>query len=160
MHLLPAVFVPLFLVVVGAATESRAEENPLFLFGGPNHDRFLGCLNCIPSEAFSIWNAEGDYGSPLATDCVWNRNGAYGSPASDYSPWNRTSANPPFVVDRAGNFYGYFTRNIKFPDNVLYKRSQRQAHGEVELRIYEFLAWFIEDYDLIIANLDEVRSNR
>lgn len=160
MRLRIALLASLLVLAVGAATESRAEENPLFLFGGPNRDHFLGCLNCLPTEVFSIWNAKGDYGSPSAADCIWNRNGAYGSPASEFSPWNRRSDSPPFVVDRAGNFYGYFTRNFDFPDNVMYKRSQRRAHGEVELRIYEFLAWFIEDYDLIIANLDEVRSNR
>ena len=30
---------------------------------------------------------------------------------SDYSPWNTYSSNPPVVVDRNGNFYGYFTLN-------------------------------------------------
>jgi hypothetical protein len=149
-----------FVLAISAASEARAEQTPLFLFGGPDRDRFLGCLNCRPSEVFSIWSEDGDYGSPSAADCIWNRNGAYGSPGSDYSPWSRTSTSPPFVVDRAGNFYGYFTRNLDFHDNVLEKRSRWQSHGELERQIYEFLAWFLEDYDLIIANLDEVRSNR
>ena len=160
MLLRSTVIASLIALMVAAASESRAEELPLLLFGGPNRDHFLGCLNCAPSEVFSIWNEEGDYGSPSAPECIWNRNGEYGSPASEYSPWNRTSAHPPFVVDRIGNFYGYFTRNLNFPDGVIFKRSKRQARGVLELQIYDFLAWFLEDYDLIIANLDEVRSNR
>jgi hypothetical protein len=143
-----------------ASSPAHAEPNPLRLFGGPNRDHFLGCLNCDPSETFSIWNEEGKYGSPTRPDSIWNRHGIYGSPESGFSPWNRGSVSPPFVVDRAGNFYGYFTRNVNFPDRITRTRSLPFLPERLGRKVLEFLVWFLEDYELIIANLDEVRSNR
>ena len=149
-------------VVVGlwAPSPAHADDNPLLLFGGPDRDHFLGCLNCDPSEAFSIWNEEGDYGSTTGPDCIWNRGGVYGSPASPLSPWSRHATTPPFVVDRKGNFYGYFTRDLSYPDRTTRTRVTGRPVTDIEQLIYEFLVWFLEDYDLIIANLDEIRANR
>ncbi|MDM1346500.1 hypothetical protein HX014_04805 [Myroides marinus] len=67
----------------------------LHLYGGQNHDTYLGCLNCSSYESSSIWNSYGTYGNEYNT----------------YSPWNTYSNNPPVVVDKEGNFYGYFTVN-------------------------------------------------
>ena len=37
--------------------------------------------------------------------------GTYGSSYNSDSPWNAYGSNPPVVVDKSGNFYGYFTVN-------------------------------------------------
>jgi hypothetical protein len=143
-----------------APSPVRADVDPLLLFGGPERDHFLGCLNCDPSELFSVWNEEGDYGSTTRPDSIWNREGVYGSPASPLSPWSRHATTPPFVVDREGNFFGYFTRDLSYPDRITRTRAAVDPFRGNERRIFEFLAWFLEDYDLIIANLDEIRANR
>lgn len=35
----------------------------LLIFGGDNHDVYLGCLNCNKYESGSIWNKYGENGS-------------------------------------------------------------------------------------------------
>ncbi|WP_245688745.1 hypothetical protein [Riemerella columbipharyngis] len=42
---------------------------------------------------------------------LWNEYGNYGSNYSSTSPWNNYASYPPIVVDKEGNFYGYFTIN-------------------------------------------------
>jgi hypothetical protein len=83
----------------------------LHIYGGRNHDVYLGCLNCNNYDQNSIWNEYGKYGSKYYTNCIWNSYGTYGSEYNPYSPWNSYSSSPPVVVDREGNFYGYFTIN-------------------------------------------------
>lgn len=65
------------------------------LFGGDNHDKFLGCLNCSKHDNSSIWNKYGTYGSKYNSE----------------SPWNKYSTSGPVIVDNEGNFYGKFTTN-------------------------------------------------
>ena len=78
----------------------------LLLLGGSNHDEFLGCLVCNEYSSSSPWN--------------------------EYS----SSDSVPIVVDRQGNFYGYFTINayrsnaVDFA-NQLYKIFQMH-NGDVE----------------------------
>ena len=83
----------------------------LHIYGGRNHDVYLGCLNCNNYDQNSIWNEYGKYGSKYYPNCIWNSYGTYGSEYNPYSPWNSYSSSPPVVVDREGNFYGYFTIN-------------------------------------------------
>ena len=101
---------------------SPVQLNPeLLLFGGPNHDVFLGCLNCSKYDTGSVWNKYGDFGSRYSDKSIWNRYGTYGSKYSDECPWNRYGQTPPVIVDRAGNFYGYFTANAYFPKRTTIK---------------------------------------
>ena len=72
-----------------ASAPARATLNPLLLFGGPEHQDFLGCLTCDASEPYSIWNPQSDYGSPDHPHSIWNRAGPYGSTDSPHSPWSR-----------------------------------------------------------------------
>ena len=67
----------------------------LHLYGGVSHNIYLGCLNCSKHDSNSIWNKYGSYGDKY----------------SDGSPWNNYANNPPVVVDKSGNFYGYLTVN-------------------------------------------------
>lgn len=83
----------------------------LHLYGGDNHDVYLGCLNCSNYDSDSIWNEYGTYGSSYNSKSIWNAYGTYGSEYNSYSPWNSYSNDPPVVVDKDGGFYGYFTVN-------------------------------------------------
>lgn len=83
----------------------------LHLYGGKNNDVYLGCLNCNNYDSDSIWNEYGTYGSSYNTNSIWNEYGTYGNEYNSYSPWNSYGSDPPVVVDKEGNFYGYFTVN-------------------------------------------------
>ena len=83
----------------------------LLLFGGSNHSVFLGCINCSKYDSGSVFNPYGTYGSPYGSESVFNKYGDYGSRYSNYSPCNPYASEPPAVVDRGGNFYGYLTLN-------------------------------------------------
>lgn len=101
------------MVVAGAARCAGADD--LLLFGGRNHDVFLGCLTCTSYDPGSVCNQFGQHGSQYQGDSIWNQYGTYGSSLRDTSPWYRYSGEPPVIVDRAGNFYGYLTDSISEP---------------------------------------------
>jgi hypothetical protein len=148
----------LFVVALGlwAASPARADVTqrvPILLFGGADHEHFLGCLNCERSEAFSVWNESGDYGSTTHAHSIWNRDGVYGSSSSPWSPWNPSSTTPPIAVDRAGNLYGHFTRNRSDPNRV------QRNDSHVARPEFELLVWFLDNYDWVITHLDEVRAH-
>ena len=83
----------------------------LYIYGGSDHDVFLGCLNSNKYDSKSIWNEYGTYGSKYNSKSIWNEYGTYGSSYSAYSPWNNYASYPPVIVDEEGNFYGYLTVN-------------------------------------------------
>ena len=103
------------------------QAQTLLIYGGSDHDVFLGKLNadCYDSESIwneygtygskysskSIWNEYGTYGSKYSSKSIWNEYGTYGSEYSSYSPWNEYASTPPVIVDSRGNFYGYLTAN-------------------------------------------------
>lgn len=87
----------------------------ILIFGGKNHDVFLGCLNCTKYDNNSIWNKYGDFGSKYNEKCIWNKYSEYSGKYSDFSPFNKYASYPPVLVDADGNFYGYFTAN-KYKD--------------------------------------------
>ena len=92
-----------------------AQTPELLLFGGRDHDVFLGCLNCGHFDASSVCNRYSPSGSQFSSNSIWNRFGPYGSQFSPLSPWNTYASDPPVVVDRSGGFYGYFTANRFHP---------------------------------------------
>ena len=83
----------------------------LYIYGGEDHDVFLGKLNASKYDSKSIWNEYGTYGSEYNANSIWNEYGTYGSAYSSYSPFNSYASYPPVIVDEEGNFYGYFTVN-------------------------------------------------
>lgn len=86
------------------------------IYGGENHDQFLGCLSCAPDDLKSIWSSYSDYGSMHKANSIWNPDGKYGSKTSNYSPFNEKAKCPPVILDKNGKSYGYFTINKKFPN--------------------------------------------
>ncbi|MBL1174008.1 hypothetical protein [Pantanalinema sp. GBBB05] len=83
----------------------------LLIFGGPNHQVFLGCITCNQSIPEAIDNEYGKYGSPYATTSIFNKYGTFGSPYSQLSVCNPQASHPPVVVDEEGNFYGHLNVN-------------------------------------------------
>jgi hypothetical protein len=104
----------LFTLLVGLLLTISVKAQTLLIFGGDNHDVYLGCLNCNKYESSSIWNKYGDNGSKYNSECIWNKYGDYGGKYSDNSPFNKYASHPPVLVDPDGNFYGYFTANKYF----------------------------------------------
>ena len=90
-----------------------AQAQTLKIYGGADHDVYLGKLNASNFDSESIWNSYGTYGSEY----------------SSYSPFNEYASNPPVLVDDDGNFYGYFTINT-------YK--SKRANFDLVNIIYEY----------------------
>jgi hypothetical protein len=101
----------LLLILVCISIGFQLKGQILHIYGGKNHDAYLGCLNCNKFESTSIWNIYGTYGSKYNANSIWNKYGDYGSSYSNKSPFSKMANNPPIIVDKSGNFYGYFTIN-------------------------------------------------
>ncbi|MFT0547852.1 hypothetical protein ACMHYO_16175 [Allopusillimonas ginsengisoli] len=108
----------------------------LMLFGGKGHDVFLGCVDCSPYSSNSICNESGQYGSEYR-DTIWNAYREYGSEYRDTSPWNpyTSSKNVPILVNKKGDFFGYFTINEFRSDAVNFANSLKKmfenANGDL-----------------------------
>lgn len=110
----------------------------LYIYGGEDHDVFLGKLNASKYDSKSIWNEYGTYGSEYNTNSIWNEYGTYGSEYSSYSPFNSYASYPPVIVDEEGNFYGYFTVN---------KYKSKRANFDLVNIICEYYESIREDVD-------------
>ena len=97
----------------GSGAISFRSKSNILLFSGHNNDDFLGCYDCSKYDSDSICNKYGTYGSKYTSNSIWNKYGSYGSKYSSSSPWNKFSSSDdvPVLVDRQGNYYGYFTIN-------------------------------------------------
>ena len=94
------------------STSAQAQKNvELLLVGGSGYKTFLGCLNCSKYDSRSICNKYDQHGSKYNSDSIWNKYGNFGSKYSNQSPWNKYASEPPAIVDKDGNFYGYLTAN-------------------------------------------------
>ena len=86
-------------------------QQKIMIFGGKNHDVYLGCLTCSEFESDSLTNKFGTYGNKFSGESIFNKFGNYGGKFSDYSPCNKFASHPPIIVDENGNSYGYLTLN-------------------------------------------------
>lgn len=91
----------------------------LMLYGGKNHDIFLGRLNGPKQSKESIWNPNCIYGNATHNYSIWNKWGTFGAKNNVFSPFNCNTYYPPGIYDENGNFYGYFTCSDKV-ENVCY----------------------------------------
>lgn len=126
----------IFLVLLFSICCLCLKAQTLHLYGGTNHDVYLGCLNCSSYDTNSIWNEYGTYGSRYNSKSIWNEYGTYGSEYNSLCPWNSYSTNSPVVVDKEGNFYGYFTTNQYKSD---------RAEFQLALTIYKYHEQIRED---------------
>jgi len=122
------------LVVITSSVATYCQT--LHLYGGNNHDEYLGCLNCDKFDVNSIWNQFGTYGNRFATNSIWNKFGTYGNKFNNESPWNKFGTKPPVVVDKDGNFYGYLSLN---------KYTNKRADFSLALTLYENYELIRED---------------
>jgi hypothetical protein len=60
-------------------------------------------------------NAYGSYGSAYSSTSIFNHFSDYGSAYSSYGACNPYAADPPVIVDNAGNYYGRLTLNQYHP---------------------------------------------
>lgn len=119
----------LLLVAIILFAEFPFGQKTLQIFGGEDHNVYLGCLNCSDIDGTSIWNDIGEYGSNISSTSIWNDIGIYGSDISGYSSWNELGSYPPVIVDKDGNFYGYFTIN---------ESKSKRAEFDLVLTIYKY----------------------
>ena len=68
---------------------------------------FHGCLDCSKYDSNSVCNKYGEYGSKYNSNSIWNKYGI-GSKYNNSSPFSKYGTGLK-VVDRDGNFYGYFS---------------------------------------------------
>jgi hypothetical protein len=104
-----AVLISLFILV---SFDIKAQPT-LKIYGGKNHDQFLGCINCDTRDLNSVWSTFSDYGSIHSDKSIWSEKGIYGNKLSDYSPFNENAKCPPLIVDENGKSHGYLTINKK-----------------------------------------------
>ncbi len=90
-------------------------QTKLKIYGGKNHDQYLGCMTCATDDLNSIWCIFGDYGSTHSDKSIWNEIGVYGSKKSNYSPFNEKAKYPPLILDESDKSYGYLTINKRNP---------------------------------------------
>lgn len=112
----------LFVLSLVQLTPAQAQD--LLLYGGVYHKEFLGCLNCSAYQYDSVCNTMGAYGNNISSTSIFNEYSNYGSAYSNAGVWNKysTSKEVPVLVDRAGNFYGYFSIN-SYRDDVFKESS-------------------------------------
>lgn len=105
------------LTICGGFNEAIAQ---MHLYGGKGHKTYLGCLDCNKYSSDSICNQYGTHGNRYNSDSIWNPYGSFGNKYASQSPWNKYSQDTdvPVLVDKAGNFYGYFTIN-KYRSNAV-----------------------------------------
>ena len=88
-----------------------ATRGDLLVYGGEDHEVFLGCLSCPEEDELSIWNEYGAFGSRYSSTSVLNPASEFGSRVSARSACNALALDPPLVVDRRGHVYGRLTLN-------------------------------------------------
>lgn len=123
-------------------------QKSLHLYGGENHDVYLGCLNCDDISQNSIWNSIGIYGSNISSTSIWNSIGIYGSDISSYSPFNAITSHPPIIVDKEGNFYGYLTANNIKNDRADFKLALAICKYYKEIQ-KDVAGWYKKNLQLI-----------
>jgi hypothetical protein len=81
------------------------------IFGGEDHEQYLGCMNCSEYVHDSVENIFGPFGSKFSATSIRNHFSSFGSQFSSYSACNTFASEPPRIVDDDGNFYGTLTIN-------------------------------------------------
>jgi len=88
-----------------------AQGNFLKIYGGADHQTYLGKFDAPANDAESIWNANGKFGNKQNALSIWNQKGVYGNPESAFSPWTAPSSDSPVLRDAEGNETPFSTAN-------------------------------------------------
>ena len=102
------------------------------IYGGKDHNKFLGCIGCGKHNSNSICNPYGTYGSKYNSTSLFNKYSNFGSRYSRASPWNlyNSSDSAPILVDVQGRFYGYFTSNPYRSQAFSYARDLKKWYND------------------------------
>lgn len=92
------------------ANASHGPQSKLLIFGGANHEVYLGCL-CDGKNPESVFNLAGEYGSTRSSTSLRNKRAPYGSSHEDTSACNGNARHPPSVVASDGKALGLLTVN-------------------------------------------------
>jgi hypothetical protein len=97
-----------------AASSSSPAITKLMIFGGNDHQTYLGCLNCSPASPESIFNRSGAYGHcALFSDNLYCRGPLdhFGTTSlfESRSACVSDAKNPPVIVSPEGKYYGRFS---------------------------------------------------
>lgn len=104
-----------------------------YLFGGDNHEEYLGCIGCPKSNSESICNEYGIYGNIYSSKSIFNSYSDFGNQYSEKSPWNAYSSSNsvPILYDNTSHvFYGYFTINTTRFNAVNYVYTLSQIYNK------------------------------
>ena len=82
------------------------------------------------SDAESIFNEDGDYGSANSLDSIWNTNGMFGSEHSVYSPRNPQTPSPPMIL-KDGRVVAYLTVNVSIENAISLELLKERCSGEL-----------------------------
>lgn len=93
-----------------SADDEPANECKLLVFGGPNHEVFLGCL-ADEKRPDSVFNMVGEHGSDQSPTSLRNKFAPYGSNYDDTSACNASATHPPTVLTSDGKSLGLLTSN-------------------------------------------------
>ena len=133
-----------FLIILFLLFSSSLFAQKLMLFGGENHDVYLGCLTCTQYHSESVWNESGIYGTKLNNLSIWSEFSDFGNEFSNLSPWNEYGTAPPKIIDENGGFYGYFTRNPYF---------NQRTEDEFFLYVLNNFRYISENFSKFVAGL-------
>lgn len=122
------------MIVTSLIVSIALSAQTILIFGGRDHDVFLGILNANPYNSKSIWNDYSTYGNMYNSSSIWNSYGTYGNEYSSYSPWNDYSSEVPVLVDSEGNYYGKFnSSNSNKVVRMICKLAPAIKDGKLEL---------------------------
>jgi len=102
----------------GMKAGSTAANPKLMIFGGENHETYLGCLNCSSAAADSIFNKSGRYrncasmalgGDNLFCRLPFSEFGNTTPINKHFSACNSNASDPPVLVDEEGRYFGRFS---------------------------------------------------
>ena len=133
-----------FLIILFLLFSSSLFAQKLMLFGGENHDVYLGCLTCTQYHSESVWNESGINGTKLNNLSIWSEFSDFGNEFSNLSPWNEYGTAPPKIIDENGGFYGYFTRNPYF---------NQRTEDEFFLYVLNNFRYISENFSKFVAGL-------
>jgi len=120
------------ILLVGGSPALMAQvrsNTKLMIFGGDDHETYLGCLNCSKFAVDSIQNKFGTYGSSFSSESIFNRFSEFGSMFSATSVCNRYATDPPVIVDKEGAYYGRLTLNRYHPEIGIGRRLIRYVES-------------------------------
>jgi len=101
----------ILIIIIFLYSSTVCAVSEVLLFSKDNE--YFGCFGCSEFDSNSICNKYGKYGNKYSNNSIWNEYGV-GSVYHSDSPFSKYGSGLK-VVDRSGNFHGYFSRSSVAP---------------------------------------------